>query len=112
MNEFWGTVSMNELLWCDVEWNIMIRLLIEPDIFSPYGGTFDTFRFPFYCDSELAMKFNRVLGQFLVRSTQRLLQNISKWLFPYLMAASLFWFVRWDLQKILRNSVNNICVTA
>ena len=54
MNEYWGTVSMNELLWCDVEWNIMIRLLIEPDIFS-------------------------------------------KWLFPYLMAASLFWFVRWDL---------------
>lgn len=64
MNEFWGTVSMNELLWCDVEWNIMIRLLIEPDIFSPYGGTFDTFRFPFYCDSELVIKFERVLSQF------------------------------------------------
>ena len=46
MNETWGTVSMNQLLmW--FEWNIVIGLLIEPEIFSPYGGTFDTFWFSF-----------------------------------------------------------------
>ena len=65
-------------LWYDIERNIMIGLLIEPEIFSSYGGTFDTFWFPFYCDSEHVMKFERVLGQFLVRSSERLLQNISK----------------------------------
>ena len=65
-------------LWCDIEWNIVIGLLIEPEIFSPYGGTFDTFWFPFYCDSQHVMKFERALGQFLVISEERLLQNITK----------------------------------
>ena len=46
---------------------------------------------------EHVMKFERFLCQFLVRLNGRLLQNISKWLFPHLVAASLFRFVRWDL---------------
>ena len=65
-------------LWCDIEQNIVTELLIEPEFFSPYGGTFDTLWFSFCCDSEHVMKFDRVLGQFLVRSNERLLQNISK----------------------------------
>ena len=69
-------------LWCDIELNVVIRLFTESEIYSPYSGTFDTFWFPFYCDSEHLMKFERVLVQFLVRSEERLLQNISKWLLP------------------------------
>ena len=65
-------------LWCDIEWNIVIGLLIEPEIFSLYGGTFGTFWFSFYCDSEHVLKFERALGQFLVRLNECLLQNISK----------------------------------
>ena len=53
-------------LWCDIEWNIEIELLIESDIFSPYGGTFDVL-FLFHCDSEHVMKYETVLCQFLVR---------------------------------------------
>ena len=60
-------------LWFDIEWNIVIGLLMEPEIFSPYGGNFDTFWFSFYCQFEHVMKFYRVVGQFLVRSEERIL---------------------------------------
>ena len=66
----------------------MIGLSIEPEIFSPYGGTFDTFWFPFYCDSEHVIKFEIVLDQFPVISEERLGQNITKMTSSYLMAAS------------------------
>ena len=68
INETWVTVSMNALVmwhwmkYCD--WT--------------FDRTFDTFWFPFYCDSEHVMKLERVLGQFLVRSNEQPLQNISK----------------------------------
>ena len=84
-------------LRCHIEWDIVTSLLAEPEISAPYGATFDTLWFPFYCEFEHAMKFEKLRGQFLVRSNDRLLQNISKWLFQYLMAASLFRFVWWYL---------------
>ena len=72
----------------------MIGLLIEPEIFPPFGGTFDTFCFVFNCESEHEMKFERALFQFLVRLNECLLQNIFKCLFLCIVVASLFRFVR------------------
>ena len=107
------TLQFQLLLWmklealfqwinCDVTLYCDSGLLIEPEIFSYYGGNFDTFWFLFYCDSEYVMNFEKVLGQFLVRLNDHLLQNISKWLFPYVMAASLFRFVMARFSKDIK----------
>ena len=73
------------------EWN---GALLEPEIFSSYGGSFDiyiliSFLLWFWTSDEIWEKSWPIL----VRLKSDNLQNISKWLIPYLSGENLMDYI-------------------